>query len=57
MYGTLVLWSKKKGVLGRLMIGWTVGEEAVLDSKYICRFENCYSENDAAVLEISLSRL
>lgn len=56
MYGSLILWSKKKGVIGKLHLGWTVGEEAILDPKYICRFENCYAENDSAILEITLTK-
>ena len=37
------------------MLGWTVGEESILDKNFLCRIENCYCETDCALLEVSKS--
>jgi hypothetical protein len=55
MYGRMVLWSKKIGVIGKAVIGWTVGEDALISKQYLCRRENCSTETEAAVLEIPYS--
>jgi hypothetical protein len=52
LYGQLGIWSKRKGALGRIITGWTVGEEALVDKNFICRIENCHAETETALLSI-----
>jgi hypothetical protein len=44
--------SKKKGQLGRVILGWTVGEEALCDKNFICRIDSCYAEKESSLLAI-----
>jgi len=44
--------SKKKGQLGKIMLGWTVGEEAICDKNFVCRIESCYAESESALLSV-----
>ena len=48
----MTMWSKKKGTIGSIVVGWTVGEESLLDKNFICRIENCFAESECAVLSI-----
>lgn len=44
IYGCLGVWNKKNGNLGRVIPGFTAGEECLIDPNYVCRFDNCYAE-------------
>lgn len=35
-----------------MLVGWTVGEEALVDKNFICRIENCCAENESGLLSI-----
>jgi CRP-like cAMP-binding protein len=51
LYGTLRLWNKERGIIcSNLCMGMSVGEEALNDPMYVARSENCFAEQDAAVL-------
>ena len=51
LYGSLRLWSRKKGIICRgLGVGQTIGEECLCDSVYWDRKENCFAESDTALL-------
>jgi hypothetical protein len=53
IYGELKVWSKKGGQFGRIHLGSTCGEEAIIDRKFKFRLENCYAEADSALICIN----
>lgn len=52
LYGSLKLYSKKKGQLGRVFLGWTLGEETICDKNFVCRIESCFAETESALFAI-----
>lgn len=50
IYGTLNIWSKKQGQLGRVYPGFTVGEEVLVDKNYVCRIDNCFAEVETSLI-------
>jgi CRP-like cAMP-binding protein len=52
VYGSLKIWSKKNGSLGKVISGFTAGEESLLDSNYVCRLDNCITESESCAFTI-----
>ena len=50
---------KENKLLGRVNIGWTIGEEILFefDKKSTARQESCYSETESCLLGINKSKL
>jgi hypothetical protein len=38
--------------LGRVILGWTIGEEVLIDKNFLCRSENCFAETETALFVI-----
>ena len=54
-YGELMMWSSKKGRLGKnLTLADTVGESSVCEKEYVCRMYHCTCERAAGVIPIYL---
>eukprot|EP00347_Sterkiella_histriomuscorum_P012565 403368078 len=41
IFGSLRIWSRQNGILGRINVGQPAGEECFCDSKYINRIDSC----------------
>eukprot|EP00347_Sterkiella_histriomuscorum_P011789 403371092 len=52
IFGCLNIWNKKNGHLGRVIPGFSAGEECFIDSNFICRLDNCYAEQESCVFTI-----
>ena len=43
-FGRIVLWNKKLGQLGSVGLGYTLGEECLIDKEFVCRLDNSYAD-------------
>ena len=53
IYGELNVWSTKNGQFGRIKLGATTGEEALVDRNFTQRTESCYAEHETCLICIN----
>ena len=52
LFGSLNMWNRKRGIIGQIVVGWTIGEEALIEKNFVCRIENCVADKDCCLLSI-----
>jgi len=58
LFGRLVLhFEEDEQELGRVNIGWTIGEEVLFDRNMQLRNETCYSETESCLLGVNKNKL
>ncbi|CDW71561.1 UNKNOWN [Stylonychia lemnae] len=50
--GCLSFWNRKNGQIGKVISGFTAGEECLLDKNYVCRLENCHADEESCIFQI-----